>query len=1065
MSTVYSPVSGVAAETATGGTGGRPPTLPPTTYSSPGGQESGGRGQNLPTPEFGKVWGIDSAGKEIYYEGVRYRTSLYVFKYKASDRREVWRGTVETDPSKPGYQTAKWDRGSMTYDTFRARLTNQGVKIGAKPGDLPSNGSSKPAGSVARPATATTPIYYFMHEVDSQGRERVWAFDAKEGKYLQGILEVTLGPDGKVISTSITGVQPLDTPVGAPANGPGGKPVRTGPSTALVVTDGVTYGNTGSGNAEVTSPQSERIYYRPSRLQRTMNWTTAKSEAFKKVFLDIKSGVRFRPAEAPMNFDPVLGNGEFNPSTGSQIGMGIASFYAAMGMVAAYELMMEHPNNPMVLEQYFENFDAIHALQIGGFMALAYPFMKRVQGFSSSKSVIRSVPMFAAGLFAGAVGSLVVTMAADSDVQACIVTNWKDLPACDRAQEKFFSKQLELALVPQLASMMVTGALFLGSYYVINATGLAAALRSMPILKGAKPGPVGLGLMLFSGVVWMTADKISTGLFNVENFVRERMIVDSDVEDRLFSRWEQLRRDKWVDVIPEPATLPNCVGAPRVGITNHPCHPADRPPEHLTFSAVLDQYSDMLSGFRNTQLSKTYAAYNAWSGKVSNYHAQMGASYELYADFIKRIDFEKKNPGLSESDARGFNPITIRNLERQRIDGNIYPAAKDASAWEIARGLDKDQIVVSDPVYSQDFSDTWKYVATRNLFDYAVTSMACGPETEGQSENSVMQNVGQFMSDWVTGNTAPSNVIGDPAGYAMVFHPPRITKPRPGTNRSVCEKAVGRDAVLDTIFSPLPTRPQHFVVAAPWFSGLKNYKDLYEFIKDNVRESILVGGQNHFDSWWENSVTAPAMQTELDLRAEYEKMLKENYVPTLLNQNYYWCAERETKGLGFYPHWLKLASSGPADCGATRLHRLGRGLINSLRDELRLYMALTIDLYASSSAANVTSVPQAGLVQAATDRAKAVLDAYDQYVIRATLVDGTLRPDADLARTAAVDALEKFKASMIKVADGQIYTREQELMQVVMAKIEPILKQTQTFYTVLKAFEQPTEAELAAAGQ
>ena len=1019
------------------------PYLAPKTTSINGGKtspvDSGKKVSQGPAPKSGKfaeVWGMDTQGRKIYYEGSSYRGKLFVWRYTDALMKQVERGSVETDPAKPGYQQSIWDRGNETASSFKSKMILAGVKIESLPQEGSRSGSVHRSGELALAATAAEPAYHYSGERNAEGQEKVWAFMEKENRYVEGYLNA----GGKVL-----GLETLST----------------------------------TGKADVANQLSaEDLKWRPSQLEKTMSWTADKGRAFKSAFMNYVDGVHNNTYGAARTPEENLANMEkLGDSKGVQLGLGIAAFYTAMGAVAAYELLLEYPNNPMVMEQYFAKFDAQHVMMLGGFMAVAYPFMRKMPGFSTRGNVIRSLPMFAAGLFAGAAGTVVMSMAADSDVRACnsvgdfVKTGqWHtNVEACDRAFQRWNTETLRLQLIPKLESMMVTGAIFLGAYYVVSEQAMVSALRMIPVLKGAKPGALGVIMLVVGGVIWMGADKIANSVFNVEQFFTERQIADESLEDNLFKRWEVLRKNNWIENKPEPSNLPKCQVLARAGTWPRPC---DQRPNYVDFATTLDKYSSMMSQFRNAQLANTYGSYNAWSSKVLSYHAQLGAAYEVYSLLIQQLANEQTIPGLSENDARGFNYVTVRNLERQHINGTVLKGDPGASGWERSLGLDKDRVVTSDPVYTQDFSGTWKYVETSNFFDYAVTSMACGPETEGQSENSIVQNISQFMSEWVTGNTAPSNIIGDPAGQAMVFHPPRITRPRPGTNRSVCEMAAFRDPVLDRVLTVPSARPENFLVLAPWFSGLKDYKNLYGFIKDNVRESVLANGKSSFDSWWTNSVTVPAARQEVLLRQEYEKMLKDNYVPALSSANYYWCEERDTKGLGFYPYWAKLAPVGPSDCGPTRLHRLGRGLVNSLRDEYRLYMAMILDLYASN-ASNETIYesnvphrtkkdPMGFRISQATAQAKAALDAYDQYLFRAVDVAGQRRQDADLARDVAELRLKEFRDNLLRVEDGTVYSYQQEWMKMLFTKVDPIITQTKTFYSVLKAFEPPTLDELAA---
>jgi hypothetical protein len=1026
----------------TGGSGGKPPIYPPVTFadgaggfaagSKKGGPNASGKPRANSSHGFGDMFRIDGQSKPIYYDGtLDAQGRERVWMYRSSDLRMILGGYIDGNPANPSYQNVIWDRSAQYSEKFRAGITkirgdsapaSRPAAPTAKPGSAQPRliepekpvappKSGKPAGSIAKYGGNGQITFYYMGEVTTNGLERVWGYiegkNGAPGKYVEGVLSA----NGKVI-----GAKPFSPPL----------PPATPKIHLPAVTDGVTYGNTGSGRSEISSPQTERLYWRPSRLQKTMRWTADKSASFKRLFMQIRNYPTFASVNgAEMTPEQNLANMEkLSLSTPGQLGMGVGAFYAAMGMIAAYELMMEYPNNPMVLEQYFENFDAMHVLMIGGFMVAAYPFMKRVQGFTSAGNVLRSVPMFAAGLFAGAIGSVLVSMAADPDVQACTgVTAFRatfkftqDLAACDAAYAKYSTDQLAVQLVPKLANLMVTGSLFLGTYFVINASGLAAALRATPLLKGAKPGLIGVGLLLVSAVVWLSADKISSTLFDTEKFVRENMVANDKVENAMLSGWAQLRRDRFAD------------GGDK-------------------FSATLDAYGNMLATWRNVQLAKTYEAYSQWSSKVSGYHAQLDAAYGLYSDFVARIDFERRHPGLASYDARGFNPTMIRNLERQRINGNVYPADPYASGWEVSLGLNKDKVVVSDPLYTQDFTGTWKYISTNGFFDYIVTSMACGPEAEGVGGASP---IGAFFAQWVTHNTSPEKVVDNPAGQAILFQPPRLVKNLDGTNRSVCESPLtGGLFPLDILSTTAVSRPDQFIVAAPLFSNQKSYRNLYDYIKDNVRTTVLDDSRNDFDNWWIKTVGGPVMQTEKALRAEYEQMLQSTYRPAMLEPSYHWCGEVSGQRPAFSRYWQQLGSADGDTCDASRLHRLSNGLIGSLRDELRLYLAMTLEVYAL----NPTNAPS---IDNAARLARGILTAFDRYAAGATVIKAADRPSGDVLAQEAIDRFIAFRDVVLATPQSAIDSPERQWSVKLLEKVRPIFEQTKIFYTILTAFEAST---------
>lgn len=981
---------------------------------------------DLKTVKMMDVLGKDANGQTIYFEGgVDKNGRVRVFKYMNSSSREyITRGVIT--------ELAYSDRPPQINWTGGDKLASLKPQA-AKPTSAHVSGTLAQDAKPETEGTAAKNRFYYMGELDEMGREKVWSYysDSSSRKgferpsgYFEGVVQ-----DGAVVNE-----RPMK-----------GLFIPSGPDT----------------HPKTATLDAATEEFRPSNLK---NVTDAKElGTFKRLFMRLSKGPTFAPLAAPGEAQAAESNSPDSmakraTSMAGQAAYAVSAFYAAMGMVAAYELITDYPNNPMVFEKYFEKFTPMHAFMMLGFMAVAYPFMKRVPGFTSAGNVVRSVPMFAAGLFAGAVGSVLISMIADPDVQQCsgvsafALTRSFDLnpAACERAYHNFFSRQMAVQIIPKIASLMVTGGVFLGAYFAINITGIAAAIRAIPFVKGANPTIVGMAALFASAVVWLFADKIAQGLFNVENVVRENMIADADVEDKLFKGWAKLKNDGWVDQFTPLPALPACMRIFRVGLFPKPCDATIHP---VAFATVLDNYASMMSTWRGVQLTATYEAYGQWNAKVSDYHAQLGAAFDIYKNMVARIDYENKYPGLSDTDARGFNSTTIRNLERERIDGGIYKGDPSASGWEQTLGLDHDKVVVGDPLYAQDFTGTWKYIYTRGFYDYSIASMACGPETERRSENSFLQNVGSFVSTWVTGNTSPQQIVNEPTGQALLFHPPRIVKSIDEAGNTVCEYPVTRDVVIDTILTPMLWRPEQFSVIAPWFSGKKSYKNLYTYIKDNVRENILDGKNNNFESWWTSSVGSAVTLNEAQLRVEYEKMLRSNYLPTLQNPNYKWCEERETKSISFYPYWLQIAPSQPGGCGTTRIHRLAHGLIDSLRDELHLYLAMAVDAYSSGSH-TPDSIDQTATVNRAVVLAHDLAIAYDKYASAALIVDGKLRPDSDALGQAALERFIAFRDYVLPANPDQALTpTEQWTANMLLVRVRPIFEQTKSFYNVLKALE------------
>jgi hypothetical protein len=252
----------------------------------------------------------------------------------------------------------------------------------------------------------------------------------------------------------------------------------------------------------------------------------------------------------------------------------------------------------------------------------------------------------------------------------------------------------------------------------------------------------------------------------------------------------------------------------------------------------------------------------------------------------------------------------------------------------------------SGPLWSKDYSGVWKYVDTPKQQDFLLTSMACGPEVEGYGGNDGFWGSTQsFVKNWMTFNSSPAKIIKNPTGSEIQFFPPRITAPLNGTKATICEKAPGLSTPLDLVahtrYSPLDF---------PAYNDQKTYRGLVDYVRENIRPSVLNGGQNNFEAWWSEYVSKETNKIEPILRADYKKMLDTTFTKALLRHDYAsgWCDPAANKNTGLETYLRKLSTSAEK-CPPEAMHRLAYGVLDSLRDEMRLYLAMLADLYVSNA--------------------------------------------------------------------------------------------------------------------
>lgn len=1014
------------------------------------------------TGKFFEIYATNDRGIKFYYQG---RTDslgrTLVFKLnptKINGRQMVRVGTVLQGQGANSAPRISWNGGEF-LDKLQANAgvsssmipaSNSGAGSGAIASSSAANNTSPPVqnyprpsspaiGSIVRGVKGTTQTFFYMQEIDAKtGLQRVWTYkpSANGGigtDYKVGLLRA----DGTVIDLKTF------TPEGA-----GSKAATTTASTSVAatartsnlpaVTNGVTYdANAGAGASEINSPQSVRMYYRPSNMQRALGWSKQQVSNFKARIYRLIDGPTFSPLDAePAEKMTDLSKVDMkSPSALKDVAQGVGAFYAVMGAVAFFKLVTNFPNNPMIFQQWMDSVSVGQILMIGTFIRFAMPFMTKVRGFGTAKDTILTIPVYAAISMVGTVlMSVIQVVAFDPDSGLCLgigkfsLTPW-DLQACDRLKDRYFNEEMATTIVPQLARALPDAMFYGGAFFAFNATNIATVLSRVPLLEGASPSAIGvaqviLGTALFFGSRWLTDTALQ-----VQQKITGLMVAKPAKEDAVFNGWAAMRSK----------------------IANEPAEP-----EVQAFKTALDKYASMMVRWRVAQSEAMNEAYTQWTAKVLRYHSEINAAYDLYSDFIGRINWEKTTVGASEFDARAFNATNIRNLEKWRMTG-LNKGASMVSGWEATRGLDKDTLVFGDPILSQQYqNDTWKHIYNRNFFDFAVTSMACGPEVEGMGSTGIMYKIKSVYRKYVNGNSTPSQVVGRQSGRELRFYPPKIVNAIDQEGSNVCLYLPGNTPGpnLEELVTTIFYYPEEFPIL-PWsFSGRKSYRGLYAYIKDNVRPSILFDGTNNFESWWQDSVGTTVEQEETQIRADYEKMLKSLYLPALQNSDYYWCGARDVSKASFYGSWAKLRGGSGGACGSGQMHRLAKGILPSLQDELRLYLAMIVDL--SSKASPGTPATEDPVLVAARN----LMTAYESYASNSTVIDGKVRPDIQAIAQNVMTLGQTFRATFSDASKnpGGVYTPAQTLaLDIFDRRIVPVMDQTQVYYDILVRFEASAE--------
>jgi hypothetical protein len=812
------------------------------------------------------------------------------------------------------------------------------------------------------------------------------------------------------------------------------------PGRSLIPVGQLTNVPRGSGAAEINSPGREFLpeyadANRPSKLAQTIEYTQDMANDLRRtagrVVTDINSTVHLNELakKSAQSLEKLKG-------PAGSVGNVSVAFYTALGFVAAYNLMLHASANPVAWSALWQQMpwnDPVGFVALLGFMAGAAWFYKKMGNAGPNGGVLRQIPFFAAALLAGSLISTSVSVfAANEHFQGCGSYYFpaafskkakRDKAACDKLYDWMLDSpenegmvsEIANGYVPLAANALAAGGIYLGVVqtvkFISNKFKIGEAIQTLlrgggkaaPAASAPKPGIVGLGMFVIHGALFLLAFRISNAIFGVEKWVREKIIT----EYGLFSnRHGRSLYSAEYNLLAEWRKV--ALGTSKIE----------------DFGGYLTRYNKLQNAFRATQMAETIAAYQQWMQKTNEFQEMVGASYEFYKINLPVIRLGKFTEGYLQVPLNSAN----KGLEELDLNGN------------------------------------WKYINTPTVQQFLLTSMACGPEAEGYRATGWWQATRRFMAEWWTNNTSPENMIDNSTGFKVRFYPPRITKPLPGENDTICEKKPY------FTYPAIAANPLKFPIT---FGGT-NISGLHNYIKDNVRESVGAD----FDKWWSERVTVGALSVQEQLRKEYIKMLNDYYRPALAKRENYWCGASPVGQTGLEKYLRQLAR--PDDtCGPEGLHRLNYGIMSGMRDELRLYLAMSLDLYINNPAfkermlenddgegviANTPAERESLLIP----RVKRILDLFDAYAAQLAITEPEKRKDVadlyDKVRTEMNNLIGQLLPPIFQdpaAAEAAKITIPDQLkvLAALLAKAQQLRIDTGNYFNVLTALDRAPQAE------
>lgn len=653
-------------------------------------------------------------------------------------------------------------------------------------------------------------------------------------------------------------------------------------------------------NLEVRGSSSES----PSRIGETLGWTPY---AGREMIREQRDAVLNSRASSRVKTN--VKNGAIYLSTGA------ATFYFAMGVIAAGEILLFEGGNPVALKRYFESMtDPVGVASVVGFLAAAAPFMKAAYSDANRSTFNRHFPLLTAGLVAGGLtSSLIATLGQDPLVRQCLrldkvkeISAGKnvetDIGACEKVYKNWDTAQVTELMAPSLASIVGNGVVVFGAGYGLK--NLVSALGKSPVLKGIRLPKLNLGqvdrrigLLLSIGLtntVVLEAFNLSEKLFEFEHLTKEKLLLNYSWQKDTLGR-----------------TLTESFGrmATYLGFAESTQFKDRETVEKLMIAN--DHLGKKLFSWRQLQLEATKLQIDRWKDKLSLFFDRYNYTHEIYGEVLKRIRAERSGKIAAGSPEE----LSWKNLDDVFINPEIYPQLSGE---------------MEDP-------GEWKYVAARNLGEYIITSMACGPETQYRSHEFPWLTLSSFLPGIISPKVPQTGPLIRRAGFADDFRPPLITTPN--SEARVCDQNPFGSS--SSKFSP---REYPVLAGVRGLDGKYEKvqaKSLLDYIRANVRSDILDSNNNlNFEAWWKTHVLGQ-VDRALDHYGElYDKVVRGPY-RVALTDNSATCVQASPRAGDIAgPDSLANLVYKSNDCRNNQ-RTVMKGILPSLKSELDYYKILT----------------------------------------------------------------------------------------------------------------------------
>jgi hypothetical protein len=638
---------------------------------------------------------------------------------------------------------------------------------------------------------------------------------------------------------------------------------------------------------------------RPSRLGEKLEWNADSTQALEKEIEKLQSG---RNVFQRAGGKAVAG--------ATYIGGGAAYFYFALGMVAATNVLLFHSENPMALANYVKTLtDPVGYLSLAGFMIAAYPFF-RSANLPQNRAPIRFFPRFAAGLVVGGlVSSLITAMGRDPSVRKCLNLDKvssiaggakpeRDVNACDKAFAEWTQPSVVAEqMAPSIATALAAGTIYYGVSttlkFALTRLQIPARLQAIGVPKptSIRGGNLVTTLVINAGhlLLFMGAYEFAKHSLGIEQWTREQFLTN-------FS----LRNDEL------GATMKENFNQLQTTLFQLESEQFKDSYQNVKLMALEANLAGKMFVWRSLQLSEVRSAADQWSAKLAKFQTYFNKSYELYDDILKRIVFERTNPNAPSNDSSRLN-------------------------WDYLIG---DVLKKPENGYAGEFKDPedWDYVGARNLMEYIVSSMACGPELEYESRD----RIGAWYSpmSYIRPEAKKkASVLKDTTGFAVEFRPPQITNP--SLQGKVCNQSFLGHSMR------VPPKAFPVIAKATGPDGKTTdvlAKDLLEYVRKEIRPSVITANNEMvLENWWKENVLNQVKPAYQRFKVEYAAILNGPLRRSFESTDYK-CLSGMNAAVLNKPGLMSGAFSRPDKCAKPTERSLARGIADSLRDEAKFYL-------------------------------------------------------------------------------------------------------------------------------